>query len=282
MFLAIGLLILFGAVIGSYVIEEGDIKVLWQPFEFVTILGAGIAAFIIGNPMNVIKGAITGVMKAIKGPAFKKSHYVEVLSLMFDVFRLAKQKGMIAIETHVENPDSSDIFSKYPGVSHDHHLMDFLRDYLRMLTLGTDKAHELEAVMDAEIDAHHKAEHAAVSALQTFSDGLPALGIVAAVLGVIKTMGAMDQPPEVLGHLIGAALVGTFAGVLMCYGIFGPIAAACKSAGEADSRMYLVIRNGILAFLQGYAPPIAIEMARKTIDATERPSFYDVEAVLGK
>jgi chemotaxis protein MotA len=282
MFLGIGLVVLFGAVIGSYIAEEGDLKVLIQPFELTTILGAALGAFVVGNPMNVIKGSIGGVMKAIKGPAFKKAHYVEVLSLMFDVFKLAKQKGMIAIEPHVENPETSDIFSKYPGVSHDHHLMDFLRDYLRMLTLGTDKAHELEAVMDAEIDAHHKSEHLAVAALQNFSDGLPALGIVAAVLGVIKTMGAMDQPPEVLGHLIGAALVGTFAGILMCYGIFGPIANAFKSAGEADSRMYLVIRNGILAYLQGYAPPIAIEMARKTIDAAERPSFYDMEAVLGK
>lgn len=282
MLFIIGLVIVVGCVLGGYMAMGGKLGVLNQPFEYVIILGAGIGGFVASNPLNVIKGAVRAYMAALKGPHFKKAHYVEVLSMLFELFKLAKQKGMIALEPHVENPDTSDIFSKYPNVMKDHHLSDFVRDYLRMLTLGTDKAHEMEAVLDAEIEAHHKNDHRAVGAMQTFADALPALGIVAAVLGVIKTMKAMDQPPEVLGGLIGAALVGTFAGVLFAYGVFGPFAAAAKNALEADSRMYEVVKSGILAYMQGYAPAIAIEMARKTIDADERPSFYDLEAVLGK
>jgi chemotaxis protein MotA len=282
MFVVIGIVIVLVCCLGSYVAMGGKLGVLNQPLEFVIILGSGIGAFVAGNPMSIIKGSIAAMIAGLKGPKIKKAHYVELLSMMFDLFKLAKQKGMMALEPHVEKPESSDIFSKYPLIMADHHIEEFIRDYLRMLTLGTEKAHELEAVIDAELESHHKADHLYCSALQTFADALPALGIVAAVMGVIKTMGAMDQPPAVLGGLIGAALVGTFAGVLLAYGIFGPIAAAAKNSLEADSQVYNVIKAGILAYMQGYAPAVAIEMARKTVEAGERPSFYDLEAALGK
>jgi chemotaxis protein MotA len=282
MFVVIGIVIVLACCLGSYVAMGGKLSVLNQPLEFVIILGSGIGAFIAGNPMGVIKGSVGAALAGMKGPKIKKAHYIELLAMMFDIFKLAKQKGMMALEPHVEKPESSDIFSKYPLVMGDHHVEEFIRDYLRMLTLGTEKAHELESVIDAEIDSHHKTDHLYLAALQTFADALPALGIVAAVMGVIKTMGAMDQPPAVLGGLIGAALVGTFAGVLLAYGIFGPIAAAAKNALEADSKIYDVIKAGILAYMQGYAPAVAIEMARKTVPGTERPSFYDLEAALAK
>jgi chemotaxis protein MotA len=282
MFVVIGIVIVLGCVFGAYASHGGELGVLWQPSEFIIIFGAGIGGFVVGNPLHIIKGAGKGFGAALKGPVYTKAHYVELLSMMFELFRLAKQKGAIALEPHVENPDSSDIFARYPKVAKDHHLTDFLRDYLRMITLGTDNANEMETVLDAELDAHHKSDHEISAALAALADSFPAIGIVAAVLGVIHTMGSMDQPPEVLGHMIGAALVGTFAGIFLCYGIFGPIAAACGKAFEADSRIYDVMKAGIVGFMQGYAPAIVIEMARKSIDHGLRPSFYDMEAVLAK
>jgi chemotaxis protein MotA len=282
MLVIIGLILVLVAVLGSYVMMGGKLGVLWQPFEFVIIFGAGAGGMVIGNPIGVLKGVPKALIAGLKGPTFKKDHYIELLAMLFELFKLAKQKGPVALEPHVENPDSSDIFSKYPKISHDHHVMDFIRDYLRMITLGTDKAHEMETIMDVEIEAHHKNEHALVSALSAMADSFPAVGIVAAVLGVIKTMGAMDQPPEVLGKLIGAALVGTFAGIFMCYGFFGPLATTAGKALEADARIYDIIKTAILAYLQGYAPAIAVEMARKAVDHDMRPSFYDLEALLAK
>ena len=282
MFVIIGLVIVLACVLGSFAAMGGKLGVLWQPFEYVIIVGAGIGAFIIGNPMKIVKGAVGAAIAALKGPVYKKDHYLELLSCLFELFKLAKQKGAVALEPHVETPDSSDIFGKYPKISKDHHLMDFIRDYLRMLTLGTDNAMEMESVMDAEIEEHHKSDHAVVAALSALGDSLPALGIVAAVLGVIKTMGAMDQPPEVLGKLIGAALVGTFAGIFFCYGFFGPLASAAGKAYESDSKIYTTIKAAILAYMQGYAPAIAIEMARKSIEAGDRPDFYEMEALLAK
>lgn len=282
MLFGIGLIIVLVCVLGSYVGMGGKLGVLWQPLEYVIIVGAAIGGFIIGNPMAILKKAVGGFTAAIKGPALTKQHYLDVLLMLFELLKLAKQKGAVALESHVENPDSSDIFGKYPRISKDHHIMDFIRDYLRMLTLGTDNPNEIENVMNTEIEAHHKADHAVIAALTSLADSMPAVGIVAAVLGVIKTMGAMDQPPEVLGKLIGAALVGTFAGIFFCYGMFGPIASAAGKAFEADSRIYETIKVAILAHMQGYAPALSIEMARKSVDGSLRPDFYEMEAALAK
>ncbi len=182
-----------------------------------------------------------------------------------------------ALEQHVEKPDDSTLFAQYPRFNADHHAVVFLCDYLRLLTLGTDNHHEMENLMDDEIETHHEEQQAVVGAIQTIADGLPALGIVAAVLGVIHTMGSITEPPEVLGHLIGGALVGTFCGVLFAYGFVGPIASAVKARADADVRYFICIKSGILAYMQGYAPAVAVEFARKALNSDVRPSFYEVE-----
>jgi chemotaxis protein MotA len=197
--------------------------------------------------------------------------------MMYMVFKLAKSKGMLALETHVENPDESTLFSQFPGFHGDHHVVTFLCDYLRMISLGTENPHEIEALIDEEIETHHHELDQVASAVQTMADGMPALGIVAAVLGVIKTMGAITEPPEVLGKLIGGALVGTFLGVFLSYGFVGPLATTLKATYDAETKYYQCMKAGLLAYLAGHAPAVAIEFARKALLSDVRPTFYEVE-----
>jgi len=213
----------------------------------------------------------------LKAEKYDKKAYLELLSLLYAVFKMAKTKGALALEQHVEKPEESSLFAQYPKFNHDHHAVVFLCDYLRLLTLGTDNHHEMESLMDQEIETHHEEEHAIVNAIQTIADGLPALGIVAAVLGVIHTMGSITEPPAVLGELIGGALVGTFCGVLFAYGFVGPIAGAVKARADAEVKYYLCIKAGLLAYMQGYAPAVAVEFARKSLNSDVRPTFYEVE-----
>ncbi len=239
--------------------------------------GAAVGAFITGNTKVILAGAAKSLGRTLKGPRHKKVGYVELPSLLYQTFKLAKSKGNIAIEAHVENPEESAIFSLYPRVQADHHAMLFLCDYLRLLTMGSENPHELEALMDKDLETHHAEENAVATALRTVADGLPALGIVAAVLGVIRTMGSITEPPEVLGHLIGAALVGTFLGILMAYGFVGPMAAAFANIIEADARFYHCMKAGILAHIAGHPPAISVEFACKTLSSDLRPCFYELE-----
>ena len=197
--------------------------------------------------------------------------------MLYVTFKFAKSKGMLELEQHVENPESSTIFQQFPGFMSNHHAVTFFCDYLRLITLGTENAYEVEALMDAELETHHGEDHQIQAAFQSMADALPALGIVAAVLGIIKTMGSITEPPEVLGKLIGGALVGTFLGVLMAYGFVGPLATALASTQEADSKYYGCLKAGILAYLQGYAPAVAVEFARKALLSSVRPTFIEVE-----
>ena len=197
--------------------------------------------------------------------------------MLYQIFKVARAKGNLELEKHIEAPEESELFTQFPLVLNDHHAMQFICDYLRLLTMGSDNPHELEALMDQDIETHHEEEHAIASALTTMSEGLPALGIVAAVLGVIKTMASISEPPEVLGALIGAALVGTFLGVLLSYGFVGPMASALNNIIVADGRFYTCIKSGILAHIAGHPPAIAIEFARKTLSSDVRPSFYELE-----
>lgn len=277
MFLIIGSLVVTACVVGSYVALGGKLGVLWQPFELVIIGGSGIGAYIIANPKNVLKKSMGGVMSVLKGPKYSKDDYVELLSLMYQVFKLAKTKGMLTLEQHVENPEESELFAEFPRFAKDHHAREFLCDYLRMMTLGTDNPHELEALMDQELETHHQEEHKVSHALQQLAEAFPGLGIVAAVLGVIKTMGSITEPPAVLGGLIGAALVGTFLGILLCYGFVGPMAAALKGNQEDEHLYFVCIKAGLLAHLQGYAPAVSVEFARKTLLSHTRPSFHELE-----
>jgi chemotaxis protein MotA len=277
MMFLVGIAAVILSVIGGYLAQGGHMIVLFQPFEFLIIFGASCGAFVISNPMPVVKRTIGSLGLLLKGSPYSKEAYLELLSLLYTVFKLAKTKGMLALEQHVEKPDESTLWEKFPIFSADHHAMTFLCDYLRLLTLGTDNAHELEALIDEEIETHHAEQGQISSALQTMADGMPALGIVAAVLGVIHTMGSITEPPEVLGHLIGGALVGTFLGVLLSYGFIAPMAGGLKARYDAEVKYFLCIKAGLLAYLQGYAPAVAVEFARKALLSNVRPTFYEVE-----
>ncbi|WP_298725249.1 flagellar motor stator protein MotA [uncultured Ferrovibrio sp.] len=282
MLIIIGSIVGLGCVLGGYMAMGGKLSVLYQPFELVIIGGAGVGAFIVSNPKPVLKAALNGFKIAFKGPRYTKDDYLELLSMMYSVFKLAKSKGMLALEQHIEKPEESKLFTQFPKFMADHHSMEFLCDYLRLMTLGSENPHEMEALMDMELEIHHAEDHLAGQALTNFGDAFPALGIVAAVLGVIKTMGSISEPPEVLGRLIGGALVGTFLGILLSYGIVSPIAAAAKATMEHDQKYMLCMKAGLLAHLQGYAPAVSVEFARKSLMSNVRPTFYEVEEATSK
>ena len=277
MFLIIGSLVVLGCIAGSFLAQGGHLTVLWQPFEFIIIAGAGVGAYIIANSKTVLGKTIGGLGSVFKGAKFKKQDYVELLSLLYAVFKLAKTKGMLTLESHVENPEESDLFSKYPTFMANHHAREFLCDYLRLMTLGTDNPHEFESLMDQELDTHHLEAHRVSHALQQLAEAFPGLGIVAAVLGVIHTMGSITEPPAVLGGLIGAALVGTFLGILLCYGFVGPMATALKGNQDEEHLYFVCIKAGVIAHLQGYAPAVSVEFARKVLQSHTRPSFQELE-----
>ncbi|MFC5508082.1 MULTISPECIES: flagellar motor stator protein MotA [Hyphomicrobiales] len=276
--LIVGSIIVILCVFGGYAAMGGKLGVLWQPFEFVIILGAAIGAFVIGNPGPVLKAVPSMFGTLMKGPKYKQEDYVELLGMQYSLYKLIKQKGMLAIEQHIENPHDSSLFNAFPSFANNHHAVEFVCDYMRMLTMGANNVHEIDALMDEELETHHQEQERIVGAMQSIADGTPALGIVAAVLGVIKTMGSITEPPEVLGHLIGGALVGTFFGVFVAYGFFSPMAASLKSTFEAESKYYLSLKAGLLAHIAGQPPVMAVEFARKALMSDVRPTFAEVEA----
>jgi len=276
MLFIVGLITVFGCVLGGY-LPHGKFGVLVQPLEVLIICGAAFGGFLIANPKEVIIGVIKANGKILKGRPYKKESYVELLTLQYTIFKLAKAKGMLALEAHIEDPEKSSIFTAFPGFMKDHHAVEFVCDYLRLMTMGTENSHEMENLMDEELETHHHEAHAVASAITTVGDGLPAFGIVAAVLGVIITMGKISEPPEVLGGSIGAALVGTFLGILLAYGVVAPMGAAMNVYVEAEAKYYQCLKSGMLAYLNGYAPAVAIEFARKTLYSHERPSFKEIE-----
>lgn len=276
MFWIIGVVVVFGSVAGGY-LPHGDAGVLFQPLEYLIILGAGIGAFLQGNPKWVIFGTLRNLGALLKGTPYDKKTYSELLTLMYAVFKLAKTKGMIALEPHIENPKDSALFQNFPSFTKNHHAMDFMCDYLRLMTMGTENPHEMENLMDQDLETHHNEHHAMAASIVSLGEALPAFGIVAAVLGVIVTMGSIAEPPEVLGGLIGAALVGTFFGILVAYGLFAPMGTNLQQYFEADGKYYECMKVGMLAHLQGYAPAVSVEFARKVLYSHERPSFTDVE-----
>ena len=275
--LIVGIIIVIASVIGGYAAMGGHLEVLIQPFEALIILGAAFGAFVIGNTGPVLKQC-SGIFKSlIRGPRYNKAAYVELLGLQFTLFKLVQSKGMLALEAHIENPKESSIFTRFPTFAANHHAVEFVCDYMRMVTLGTNNVHEMESLMDEELETHHQENARVVNAFQALADGTPALGIVAAVLGVIHTMGAISEPPEVLGHMIGGALVGTFLGVFCAYGFFGPMAQALRNINEAEDKYFLSLKVGLLAHISGYPPVMAIEFARKALMSEDRPTFLEVD-----
>ena len=255
----------------------GHLAVLMQPFELMIIGGAALGAFITSNPMPVVVKTLKCAGTLLKGTRHNKAAFLELLGLLYTVFKLMKTKGPLSLEVHIEKPEESTLFEQFPKFYKDKRAVTFLCDYLRMLTIGTDNAHQLEELRDTEIETHHAEQSQVSGAMQTVADGLPALGIVAAVLGVIKTMASITEPPEVLGALIGGALVGTFLGVLLAYGFVGPFASSLKATYDAETKYYDCIKAGLLAHMNGYAPAISVEFARKALMPNVRPTFFEVE-----
>ena len=277
MFLIIGAFVVIASTLGGYAASGGHLGVLWQPFEVVIILGSAIGAYLIANPGPVLKGTIGAVMTCAKGSSYTKESYVELLGMLYQVLKLAKTKGNLALEQHVENPKESSLFQEFPNFSKNRTALLFICDYLRMMTLGAENPHEMEPLMDEESETQHHEHSQIASAIQTMADGMPALGIVAAVLGVIHTMGSITEPPEILGHLIGGALVGTFLGVWMSYGFIAPVANKAQAVYDAENKYLQCIKVALLAHLSGNAPAVSVEFARKALLTDVRPSFYELE-----
>ena len=273
----IGMVIVFGCLLGGFAAMGGHIDVLWQPWEYVIILGSAIGTFFVANPMKVVKDSFKGIMEAIKESTPKPRDYLDTLAILYALMRELRTKTRTEMEVHVDNPTESEIFKAFPKILADKDMTNFICDYCRLIIIGNARTHEIEALMDEEIQTISRDKLKVYFALSAIADGLPALGIVAAVLGVIKAMGALDQPPEVLGHLIGAALVGTFAGILFSYGVFGPIATKVKTVREKKVRLYVIVKQTLLAFMNGAMPQVALEHGRKTISAYERPTISEVE-----
>ncbi len=284
MFVIIGWLVCLVCVFGVFIIHGGNISVILHalPWEMLTIGGATVGAFLANNQMKVIKATMKGLGACFKGSKYTKDRYLELLALLFDILQKARKEGLMAIEKDVEEPEQSEIFKKYATVGSDHHVIEFITDYLRMMVSGNLNAHEIESIMDSEIETHHHEEHAAVAALQRVAGGLPAFGIVAAVLGVVNTMGSVGQPPAVLGGMIGSALVGTFLGILLAYAFAEPLAGLLEQKVEENGKELQCIKTTLLASMQGYNPATAIEFGRKVLYSTERPTFQELEAHVKK
>ncbi len=282
MFQIIGLVLLFGLVFGSYLMSGGNMGVILHaaPHEMMAIGGAGIASLLVANSMSTIKGVGGGFGKAFAGPKWKASDYRDLLSLLFLLTKTMKSKGVIALESHIENPKESSIFTRFPKVMKDHFAIDFICDTLRMMTMNLEDPHQVEDAMEKQLEKHHHEALAPSHAVQNLADALPALGIVAAVLGVIKTMGAITEPPEVLGEMIGGALVGTFLGVFLAYGIVGPLATRMKEIVEEESAFYKIIQAVLVAHLHGNAAQISVEIGRGNVPSGAQPSFLELEEAL--
>ncbi|HUD55529.1 MAG TPA: flagellar motor stator protein MotA [Terracidiphilus sp.] len=277
MFAIIGIIVVFGAVIGGFLMEKGPMLVLMQPSEFLIIGGAALGTLLSANPIHVIKKIVNGLLSVLKGSTYSKQRYVDLMKTMFNLFNRARKEGLAGIESDIEEPAKSPILSKNQDFVKNHHARDFVCDTMRMAVTGGASAFDLDQMMELDMDVHHAGETQSVAALSTVADSLPGLGIVAAVLGVVITMSALGGPPEELGRKVAAALVGTFLGILLCYGVVGPMGSNLAKLVEDEHAFYHVLRVVMLAFIKGMSPMLAIEMARRAIPAHVRPSFQEVE-----
>lgn len=282
MFQIIGLVLLFAFVFGSYLMSGGNMGVIMHalPHEMMAIGGAGLASFLISNKPSTLKATGGGFGKIFGGPKWKASDYRDLLALLFLLTKTMKSKGVIALESHIEKPADSSIFTKFPKIMKDHFAIDFICDTLRMMTMNLEDPHQVEDAMEKQLEKHHHEAQAPAHALQSLADALPALGIVAAVLGVIKTMGSITEPPEVLGGMIGGALVGTFLGVFLAYGIVGPMATRLKEVVDEEGAFYKIIQATLVAHLHGNAAQISVEIGRGNVPSQAQPSFLELEEAL--
>jgi chemotaxis protein MotA len=277
MTIVVGLIVTLICLFGGFMAMGGHVGVIWQPWEYVIICGSALGTFIVANPLATIKDSGKACLEAFKNASPKQRDYLDLLSALFLLMRALRTLPSSKVEEHVDDPDSSDIFTKYPALLANRTLINFICDYVRLIIIGNARTHEIEALMDEEIHTLQGDKLKPYTSMQTMSEGLPALGIVAAVLGVIKAMGAIDQSPEILGGLIGAALVGTFAGIFFSYAVVSPIATQIKIVRTKQLRLYFVTKQTLLAFMNGAVPQVAIEHGRKTISAYQRPTIEEME-----
>jgi chemotaxis protein MotA len=266
-----------GAVFGGFAMAGGHLGSLLQPVELLMIFGSAAGAFLVANPSKVIKSTLKALPSLLRGSRYSKSLYMETLALLFEILAKVRKEGLMSIEGDVETPEQSPIFSKYPMVTSDHHVVEFLTDYLRLMVGGNLNAFEIENLMDNELETHHEEGSVPIHAIEKMGDALPAFGIVAAVMGVVHTMESVGIPPAELGKLIAAALVGTFLGILLAYGFVGPLATLLQHKLDESTKMLQCIKVTLLASLNGYAPQVAVEFGRKVLCSTERPTFMELE-----
>ena len=277
MFAIIGIVVVFGSVIGGFLMEKGHMSVLIQPAELLILGGAAIGTLLMANPIHIIKSIIAGLMGILKGSPFDKTRYLSTLKMMYMFLNKVRKEGLLSVEMDVEKPQESSIFKVFPEFIADHHARDFVCDTLRMAITGGVEPFDMDQMMELDMEVHHRGAMQPVDALTTVADALPGLGIVAAVLGVVITMGALGGPPEEIGHKVAAALVGTFLGILLCYGVAGPLSSNMSKTADDQNDYLHVLRVLLLSFLKGSAPMIAIEMGRRAIPAHVRPSFDEME-----
>lgn len=281
MFPIIGIVVVFGSIIAGYLLEDGNLHVLFQPAELVILGGAAIGSLVIMSPPKTLVKILKSFPKLLSGGPYNKASYVSIMSLLYTIFMKIKKDGLLAVEKDIEEPQKSPLFKAYPDVLKNHHIVDFICDNLRVFVVGVDPM-EMESMMDIEMDTHHQESAVVPAVITKVADSLPGFGIVAAVLGVVITMGKMSESPEVIGHSVAAALVGTFLGILLCYGFLGPIGSNLEQRAAEESKYLEAIKVGILAFAKGSAPQIAVEAARRTLFSDSKPSFKDLDTALRK
>jgi chemotaxis protein MotA len=277
MLVLVGAVVVLGCVIGGFLLSHGQMAALWQPYELLIIGGGALGAFLSANPVKVVKGALRDAIGLLKGPKYHKQDYVDLLSMLYDLFSLMRKEGLLSVEQHVEDPQSSSLFCAYPRLLREHHLIEFTTDCLRLMVGGSMNPHELEQLLEVELDAHHHEAMAPALAVTKMADALPGFGIVAAVLGIVTTMSQLDGDTSRIGMHIAGALVGTFLGILLCYGFVGPLGAAMENRVQEDGKAFECVKIALLANLRGYNPKVSVEFARKSLSTNARPGFQDLE-----
>ena len=281
MFAIIGTLVVLGSVLGGFMMGGSSLLMLWHPLEIVVICGAALGAFMISNPLKVIKASFSGALGLVKGARYGRKEYIQLLKLVYDILVMARKDGVLAIERHIEDPSKSDIFKKYPFILADHHMMEFITDCLRLISGGNLDPHELESLLEYELETHHKETAEPSHAVQKVADALPGFGIVAAVLGIVSTMAAIEGASTAeIGHKVGSALVGTFLGVFLAYGIAGPLSVRLKSIVDEEALFYHVIRYILVAHLHGNAAQISVEIGRGSVPSEAQPTFQELEEAI--
>ena len=276
MLLIVGYVIILASAVGTYAVH-GSLAALWMPLEYVAIFGLALGGFVAGNGIKTVKATLAALPSVFKGSHLNKALYMDLLAMLFEILAKVRKEGLMSIENDIENPHESAVFSKYPSIVKDHHVMEFICDYLRMMVGGNLNAFEIENLMDIEIETHHQEAHVPAHAVSKLADAVPAFGIVVAVMGVVNVMGSVGAPPAVLGKMIGGALVGTFLGILLAYGFVAPVAGQLEQRVEEEGKIFQVIKTVLLASMNGYAPQVAVEFGRKVLYSGDRPRFIELE-----